>query len=164
MIYLGSLALPLRVVRGLGGRSGASWPALEVIEGKPKRQFLGPAGGELTLSLWLHASLIDPVQTRAALEVLASSGETFEVLTSDGQQLGTWVVESVDARVVWAPRGVPLVISCDVRLLDPGLERPLNVARPAALQAYARAVTTEGPTEDLSRDPGEVPLTEVTRS
>lgn len=163
MIYLGEIAIPISVVRGVSGHNGASWPALEVIQGKPRRQFLGASSGEVTVSLFLHAALVPPEPMLAALQLLSASGEMFDVVTSWGRRLGTYVLSSVDSRIVWAPKGTPIVISCELALDDPGVELPTVPSRPAAVRGYAGPTTTGEPSEDLSRSPGDVSLSEVAR-
>lgn len=165
MLFLGEhLRLPPRVIRGVSGRAAAALPGLDVIGGKPRRQFLGEGAPTLGLNLYLHVEQIPPRPTYAALRQLMAEGHAFQLWNASGGYWGTYVIDSVDHRVVWAlPGGQWIAVAVDVSLVDPGEERPAPRVRPPGVRAYVGPTITSPPPEDLSRSPGEVPLAEVAR-
>lgn len=165
MLHLGDLiTLPVIAVRSVRGGDGAEWPAHEVIGGKPRKQFLGPSGSDLGLSLYLHVTYISPRPTLTRLRQISASGEAFQLWTDSGGMWGTYVIEKVDHSVRWTlPSGQMIAIAVELTLSDPGLEGALELVRPLAIAGNAVGTTVTLPPEDTSQPASEITPQEIAR-
>lgn len=154
MLLLGDhIELPVRAIREVRDETGATWPTHEVIQGKPRRQYMGPSGTRLTVSLFFHASFIVPHIALGVLRDLSTSGTTFQLWTRAGTFLGTYFIEQIASRATATlPDGRPICATCEITLSEPGLELPESPDRPLALDVTA-VDTFQIPTslEDLER-------------
>lgn len=166
MLHLGDdLTLPVLAVRGVSGTDGASWASQEVIEGKPRLQWMGPAAQSLTLSLYFHVAFIAPRPTLKALQNLMAGGEPVQVWTDAGSYWGTYVLKDVQYQHQWTlPTGQVIAMSCSVTLGEPGANDTSAPKRPPGVAAYAAPEVVPEPAEDTSRDIYTVSPSEIVRS
>jgi phage protein U len=164
VILLGDLRLPALAIRSVGFRNGASYAVHEVIEGKPRRQFIGESAPVASLSLYLHVEYIAPRPTVTELRRLNLARELLPLWTNAGSFWGTYVIEDVDHRPVWTmPDGRMIVAECEVSLTDPGVEWTLPRPRPLAVAGSARNIITTPKAEDTSRPIDEITPQEIAR-
>lgn len=164
LLFGDAIEIPVRAIREIRDESGGTWPTHEVILGKPRRQFMGPTGGRLTISLFLHVSFIHPAATIATLRGLAGRGDVFQLWTRGGVFLGAFFIEQLAARAVATlADGRPICAHCDLTLSDPGLELPETPVRPVALEANAEDTVSLPSLEDLSRLPESFSPEEIAR-
>jgi phage protein U len=165
MLLLGDyIELPARAIREVRDETGATWPTHEVISGKPRRQYMGPTGDKLTLSLFLHVSFLVPADVLGTLRTLAANGAVFQLWTRAGVFLGTFFIEQVSARSIAAlPDGRAICAYCDLTLSDPGLELPDEPEQPLALETSAQDTVVAPSPEDLSRPPEDFSPQEIAR-
>jgi phage protein U len=166
MLHFGDLIeLPTICVRAVRGGDGANWPAHEVIEGKPRRQFIGPNGRDLSVSLYLHVGFgIAPRPVLTRLQQICETGEVFQLWTSSGAYWGTFEIEQVDHDPRWTlPTGQIISMGIELKLADPGVEGEDALVRPAAIAGNATNTTTVLPVEDTSVPPELVTPAEIAR-
>lgn len=165
MIHFGDLlTLPAMALRGVRGGDGATWASHEVIEGKPRKQFIGPAGADLGLSLYLHVAFIAPRPTLTRLRQLCTTGEVFQLWTDSGAMWGTFAIEKVDHSMVWTlPGGQVIAMRVELALGDPGIPGPVELVRPLAIAGNAVNTTPTRAPEDLSRPAADITPQEIAR-
>lgn len=165
MLHFGDLIqIPVLAIRSVRGAAGATWASLDVVTGKPRRQFIGPNAPDLSLSLFFHVAFIPPRPTLTRLQQLAASGEVFQVWTESGGYWGTFELESVEHTPRWTlPTGQIIAMGVELKLVDPGLEGAVELQRPAALAGNAVDTTAAPPAEDLSRPPELITPAEIAR-
>lgn len=164
MIYLGTVLLPSLSVVGVSMADGSTYATHEVVEGKPRRQYVGEQAPELALSLKLHVEWVDPDTLLTTLSAMRTSHEPFELTTVGGARWGTFVIEAMQERPVWlfddGSRGCTMV---DLRLVDPGVSVLAERPRPAGVRDVAEDVVTTPKGEDTSRPIGSVTPQEIAR-
>ena len=163
MLHLGdAITLPALAIREVSGTDGATWARHDVIEGKPRSQWMGPDAKSLTLPLYLHASFIAPRPTLTALQQVMAQAEPLQVWTDAGSYWGTYVITAVQYRFTWTlPGGQVIAMTCDVTLSEPGDEAVLK--RPAGVAAYAVPEVVAPRAEQTDADPGTVSPSQVVR-
>ena len=166
MLHIGdALTLPVMAIRSLSGGDGASWATQDVIEGKPRLQWMGPAASSLSLSLYLHVAFIAPRPTYRALVRLMATGSPYQVWTDAGSYLGTFVLKDLTWRHQWTlPTGQVIAMAVDVNLGEPGSNDISAPKRPPGVAAYAVPDYIAPPVEDTSRDPSTVSPSEIVRT
>jgi len=166
MLHLGdNLSLPVMAVSSMSGGDGASYASQDVIEGKPRLQWMGPAPQTMALSLYLHVAFISPRPTLTAIRRLMAKGEPIQVWTDAGSYLGTFVIKDVSWRNQWTlPTGQVISMSVDVNLGEPGDNDITEQKRPPGVAAYAVADIIYRQPEDTSRDPAIVSPSEIVRA
>jgi phage protein U len=165
MLRLGEyLTLPLLAVRSVSGESGAAWAQQDVIEGKPRLQWMGEVGETLSVGLYLHAQFCQPSAMLDALKEIKASGTSFQVWTDGGSYWGNYVIGSIQYRNNWTlADGTVVAMSVDVSLKEPGGE-DVELTRPPGVSGYATPELIAPPPEDTSGDPNTVDRATIVRS
>ena len=147
-----SLELPSTCVESISG--GRAWEFAEhaVLQGKVKREFIGPEVPPLRIALGLHAELgINPAAVRAALQAYGDAGEVFELSASSGRVYGLFCVQQIGEHEVSEEivNVQPLSLVLTITLVDPGDEDIVffSAPTPIALEGNA-ADTTDVPKDD----------------
>lgn len=171
-MIVGTLRIPsICVVAWKPGAATVTYATHEVIEGKPKKQFIAEDSRTAVVSLYLHRQLgVDPVAIREALEATMLAREVIAVQEDGGTVLGTFVITSVQPSATWKlADGFVMSERLDVSFDDPGLERELvPAAKPLAVAGTSAgggpsATTPSGASEDLSKPAGTWTSGEIAR-
>lgn len=164
MLLLGSVMLPSIAVLGLRIGGSESYSAQDVIEGKPRLQWMGPGAAQAQLTLKAHVEWIPPATLYARLESLRSAHEAVALATLAGDILGTFVVEQVDLTPIWCfEDGVVGAATLDVKLTDPGVDVAAARPRPVGVRDEAEDIVTAPKPEDTSRPIDSVTPAEIVR-
>lgn len=166
MLFLGDLELPAIAIRSIIAADGGVYPAQEVIQGKPRRQFVGPAGEKITIACFLHFNYAPPRPMYQALRALSGTGRAVQVWTRAGGYWGTYVIDAIEYRpVMTLEDGRVLAAHCSFDLSESGvpeLELPERPA-PLATSTTARDTVDVLPPEDTARPIEEISAQEIAR-
>jgi phage protein U len=117
---------------------------LEVIEARPRLQWLGDNLERLTLDLMFHASFSDPAAQLAALLTAAHSHQGLPLVFGNGVFRGYFVIESVATRSAQlSASGAPIAVAARIELKEFALDSAVDPgAPPIPLFAPLALVTT----------------------
>lgn len=134
----------------------------EVIEGKPKLQWIGEALDEIALDLSFHAAFCTPEVEMQKLERAASAHQALPLVFGDGRYIGRFVITRIDRALRFCDgRGRAFQIEAKVSLREyagEGVETPEGLAV-AAVQTLALAVKPVPPGDN----PDAVPSRDIVR-
>lgn len=158
MLHLGTVTLSALMVRSCVATEGASWPAQEVIEGKPIAQFMGLTSRPLSVGLYLHVEFCVPAQVLEQLRGLLGP-DPFEVWLDSGEHKGTYVLTDIQPRPQWMlPTGEVLAMTVDLSLTEPGEEFVTDMVTAPALTNNTTELSAEPEQEGYEEVPDVIDL------
>jgi phage protein U len=164
-MILGPLRFPTIAVVGFNDDDAWTYASHAVIEGKPRKQFVGDEAKSITLSLKFHIDFgMDPGDLIAVLKDLASEHGVHVLQELNGKLIGEFVIEAVHVKPRWKlPGGFLAYADVDVVLGDPGLEQNLVIAKPVAVVGTSSTTTSTPKAEDTTIDLDEVTPAQIVR-
>jgi phage protein U len=120
MYILGDITFEgLRGFDRLSKTNESVYAELPLVGGKPRLQRTGTALQTVDVAIVLHAAFTDPAADIAALNAYREDGTVLPLITGEGQQIGEFVIVSVDDTVVQtAPNGRTLTAEVSLSLRE----------------------------------------------
>ncbi|MFA7505721.1 MAG: phage tail protein [Burkholderiaceae bacterium] len=158
---------------GLSNRRGYDYARHEVIEGKPRLQWMGDDLEEVDIDLMFHVSYCNPEAELAKLKVAGSMHTALPLIYGSGQYVGMFVIRTIrsTARQTNA-RGALVAVTARVSLVEHGgfgglgglLGAVISVVNNAARASGAGSDTrSSAPSTAHAGDPGAVPSGSIVR-
>lgn len=164
LLLLGQIPLETTQVIGLSGDREWTIVSHETIEDLPVLQHLGRQAAPIQVTARLHRSLGTPQVMLDALAAMGDSGKVMGLSLGSGRLLGHFVLQKLGVRRTWTTDDGEL-LSCDITLtLEEHRTPEMVVGGQLAVEGFTGPDRTAPRTPDIDRDPGDVPLSEITRS
>jgi phage protein U len=164
LLWLGSIKLDALTVRDMPTSRSWEWAEHKTIAGLPVLQQTGRASDGYTLNIRIHPQLGTPASILGELYAAGDRGEVLILQTGAGEQLGSYVLTSVDVnRTSTTPKGEIIVADVSLKLKE---HRPVDfeVVQGIAIEGNATNATATPTPIDESRDPADVPPSEMVRA
>lgn len=156
-------------VTGMEARREYTYAEHEVIEGKPRLQYVGDGLEELTLELTFDAAFCEPGESVKEIRAMADRHEAVPFLFATGEVRGRYVVREIE-EVVEATdaEGAVTRATCRVTLLEwagaAGIEVTSRRKPATAVKSQqSAAAKKEQPASAPAGDPRSVPVKSITR-
>lgn len=143
----------------------------DVIEGKPRLQYMGEALEEVTIDLMFHVSYCNPEAELAKLRIAGSMRTALPFIYGSGQYVGMFVIKQIQTTSRQTDsRGGLVAVVAKVTLMEHGglggllgaiISLVNNAARASGAGSNRQTTTTAAPP---SGDPASVPASSIVRS
>lgn len=155
---------------GVTNKRGYDYARHDVIEGKPRLQWIGDDLEEVDLDLMFHVSYCNPEAELAKLKVAGSMHTALPFIYGSGQYVGMFVIKTIRSTARQTnSRGGLVAVTARVTLIEHGglggllgalISVVNNVARASGAGGNAR---TSAPASSPSGDPGAVSSGSIVR-
>jgi len=164
MLYLGDIKLEHLAIASMPGTRTWEYAAHKVIEGIPVLQLTGRDSDTYTLNVRVHPALGVPGTIIQTLKDAGDAGEVMVLQTGAGEQLGSFVLASLDVNRSWTTEtGQVLAAELSLRLKE---HPPIDVEFNAGIAISGANTPATAEPEDIldTGDPADVPLSQIVRS
>jgi len=164
LLWLGNIKLEALTVLDMPSSRSWDYAPQKTIEGLPVLQFNGRDANTYELNVRIHPALGTPQSIIRELGSAGDGGEVMVLQTGTGEQLGSYVLKGLDQkRILTTPKGEILVADLSLKLLE---HRPIDIEFKdgVAIEGTTADTTAQPEAVDDSREPSEVPLSEIVRS
>ncbi|MCK9514072.1 MAG: phage tail protein [Pigmentiphaga sp.] len=155
---------------GVSNKRGYDYARHEVIEGKPRLQWMGDDLEEVDIDLMFHVSYCNPEAELAKLKVAGSMHTALPLIYGSGQYVGMFVIRSIRSTARQTnSRGALVAVTARVTLIEHGglgglLGTIISVVNNAARASGAGSNTrSSAPAAAPAGDPGGVSSGSIVR-
>lgn len=153
---LGNVQFELLPIEALDETFAWAYAEHQVIEGKPRLQFIAFNLDELSISVRWHFTFCDPEKEFATLKAEADLHQALPFIFANGKNLGRYVIYEIAKTLLsTADNGRPLCIEAKLKLKEFVDDNPL-ANRQAATQKSAPGLQGKGPVVKPAPAPGNV--------
>ncbi|MDD2870131.1 phage tail protein [Neomegalonema sp.] len=154
---------------GLSTQRSWNYAQHDVIEGKPKLQYVGEELGEISIDLALHAAYCDPEAEMAKLRVAASMRQAMPLVYGSGHYAGLFVIRRIQSTARHMDgSGVLVALTARLALMEhdggggppPDLREENDVARTSGAGGKTQRAS---PTPPPSGEASSVPSSRIVR-
>lgn len=151
---LGNIQFELLPIETLDETFAWAYAEHQVIEGKPRLQFIAVNLDELSISVRWHFTFCDPDKEFATLKAEANLRQALPFIFANGKNLGRYVINRITkTTVATADNGRPLCIEAKLELKEFVDDNPL-ASQQAAAQKSAPGLQGKGPVVKPAPAPG----------
>lgn len=143
--WLGDIQLDLiTYFDSLESTSRVNYAEHEVIEGKPRLQYIGEALDEITIKISLHTGFCKPEEELKKIKEAMKKYEPLDFIFASGAYKGKYVIEEITSTVIQTfEDGTVQAIEATLKLKEWVQDRPLEYKKEAKKKAQQKKKTVK---------------------